>query len=498
MNKHIVLVLMSLLISGCTAATPPVVVSPTTPASDAMSTRGVVADGKVLPVRDVTLNVPQTGTIDEIFVAAGEMVTAGQPLLRLDTRALQLRLDQANVGLARAQAKYNQLVAGASPQSIAVADAGLSKAKAAAAQIDANVSKADIDAAKSQLADAKSALANLTNPTATDRALAQAAVDKATANMTQQRAALSAAKTSANLAMQQAVLTLSQAQITYSSSKDNWQYVQDNGRDPFYTSVRLSDAQKQNYYDAMVRAESAMHVAELQVQNTQVAYANAQQVESSGVATAEASLRDAQARLDQILSPDDGRIAAAQARVSAAEATLARLQGSARAAQLDTAAADVAQAQAQRDQIAAQPRNVDVVAADVEITAAKVAVAQAQYDLDQATLTAPFAGVIADMHLTVGELLTPAMPALVIADTSVWHVETDDLTELDVVHIHAGDAVSVRFDALPDLTIPGTVRTINALGKNRQGDIVYTVVVDLATSDPRLQWNMTATIQVSA
>jgi HlyD family secretion protein len=86
----------------------------------------------------------------------------------------------------------------------------------------------------------------------------------------------------------------------------------------------------------------------------------------------------------------------------------------------------------------------------------------------------------------------------VIADTSVWHVETDDLTELDVVHIHAGDAVSVRFDALPDLTIPGTVRTINALGKNRQGDIVYTVVVDLATSDPRLQWNMTATIQVSA
>jgi HlyD family secretion protein len=298
--------------------------------------------------------------------------------------------------------------------------------------------------------------------------------------------------------MQQAVLVLSQAQITYASSKDNWQYVQDNGRDPFYTAVRLSDAQKQNYYDAMQRAESAMHAAELQLQNTQVAYASAQQAEASGVATAEAAVQDAQARRDQLLHPEPGRIAAAQARVSAAEATLARLQGSARTAQLDTAAADVSQAQAQLDQIAAHPRDVDVASAQVEIDAAKVAVAQAQYDLDQATLTAPFAGVVADMNLTVGELLTPAMPALVIADMSVWHVETDDLTELDVVRIHHGDHVNVRFDAIPDLVIPGSVRRVDVLGKNRQGDTVYMVVVDLAASDERLRWNMTATIELSA
>jgi hypothetical protein len=42
--------------------------------------------------------------------------------------------------------------------------------------------------------------------------------------------------------------------------------------------------------------------------------------------------------------------------------------------------------------------------------------------------------------------------------------------------------------------IAGTVRQVQALGTNRQGDIVYTVVVDLNESDPRLRWNMTATI----
>ncbi|MBM4414665.1 MAG: hypothetical protein FJ040_14600, partial [Chloroflexi bacterium] len=74
---------------------------------------------------------------------------------------------------------------------------------------------------------------------------------------------------------------MTQAQITYSSSKDNWQYVVDNDRDPFATNKKLSDAQKQTYYDAMVRAESAMLVAELQLQNARVAYETAQRAEVS-------------------------------------------------------------------------------------------------------------------------------------------------------------------------------------------------------------------------
>jgi HlyD family secretion protein len=79
-------------------------------------------------------------------------------------------------------------------------------------------------------------------------------------------------------------------------------------------------------------------------------------------------------------------------------------------------------------------------------------------------------------------------------DARTWHVETEDLSELDVVHVAAGDAVEVTVDALPDVMLAGTVRQVQALGTNRQGDIVYTVVVDLNESDPRLRWNMTATI----
>jgi HlyD family secretion protein len=52
----------------------------------------------------------------------------------------------------------------------------------------------------------------------------------------------------------------------------------------------------------------------------------------------------------------------------------------------------------------------------------------------------------------------------------------------------------VRFDALPDLQLAGTVSRVALMGSNRQGDIVYTAEIALAQTDPRLRWNMTAVV----
>jgi HlyD family secretion protein len=183
--------------------------------------------------------------------------------------------------------------------------------------------------------------------------------------------------------------------------------------------------------------------------------------------------------------------------VAAAEANLSRLQGTPRTSQLEQAAAVVGQAQTQLAQAAAAPREVDLQVARVEIASAQIALQQAELDLAQATLLAPFAGTVARIDLSVGELAGPTAPALVLADFGAWHVETEDLTELDVVRLQEGDAVTVRFDALPELSLPGTIAQINAIGTNRQGDIVYTVIVELAESDPRLRWNMTAIVEAT-
>lgn len=110
---------------------------------------------------------------------------------------------------------------------------------------------------------------------------------------------------------------------------------------------------------------------------------------------------------------------------------------------------------------------------------------------------APIAGSVAELNLTVGELAGPGAPAIILADMRTWKIETDDLSELDVVRLREGDAATLTFDALPDLRLPGTISRIKPIGTNRQGESVYTVVVAPDQFDPRLRWNMTAIVTVS-
>jgi HlyD family secretion protein len=120
-----------------------------------------------------------------------------------------------------------------------------------------------------------------------------------------------------------------------------------------------------------------------------------------------------------------------------------------------------------------------------------------QYLLERATLYAPIAGSVAELNLTVGELAGPGAPAIILADMRTWKIETDDLSELDVVRLREGDAATLTFDALPDLRLPDTISRIKPIGTNRQGESVYTVVVAPDQFDPRLRWNMTAIVTVS-
>lgn len=483
MVKLLIILAAAAALTGCAAM--PATQAPAPTAAVVAAATGVVADARVLPAADATLSFERAGTVAEILVAEGDSVAAGQPLARLDVRTLALKVDQARVGLARAEARYNQVAAGVAPEAVAVAEAAVAQAQAGLAQAQAGVTGADLAAAQAQLAEAREALANvLDGPKGTEVTQAQAALDQAAATLDQQRDTLSAAKTSAQLALDQAANNLRERQQAY--DRIYW-----DNKDLAKLPGDLPDERVDLEQTALRNVANA----EAQLEQARVALAQAQQAESDGIAVAEARVRDAQARLEQLVAaPDSDRVAAARARVSAAEANLARLQGPTRSTQLEVAASGVEQAQASLTQVAAPPREVDLEAARVEIEAAQVALAQAELDLAQATLLAPFAGTVARVDLTVGELAGPTAPAIVVADTGAWRIETEDLTELEVVRLREGDAMRVSFDALPGLELPGRVRQIKPIGSNRQGDIVYTVVVDLEQSDPRLRWNMTAVV----
>jgi multidrug resistance efflux pump len=88
----------------------------------------------------------------------------------------------------------------------------------------------------------------------------------------------------------------------------------------------------------------------------------------------------------------------------------------------------------------------------------------------------------------------PGMEMAKLADSSSWLVKTTDLTELNVVRIQPGMDATVTLDALPDVQMAAQVQTIDKFGQSYQGDIVYAVILKLDKPDPRLRWNMTATV----
>ena len=121
----------SLALSACGADETPV---PETVAP--LSLDYVVAEGRLLPVRDVKLNFSARGTVEEILVAEGETVSKDQVIVRLaDREQAEASLRAAELELTDAQQAYDDFVR----------TGGLSTADAWQAYMDAQVVRAEVE-----------------------------------------------------------------------------------------------------------------------------------------------------------------------------------------------------------------------------------------------------------------------------------------------------------------------------------------------------------------
>jgi multidrug resistance efflux pump len=103
-------------------------------------------------------------------------------------------------------------------------------------------------------------------------------------------------------------------------------------------------------------------------------------------------------------------------------------------------------------------------------------------------------GQVVDLNLKPGQLVSPELLALSVADFSQWVVYTDNLTELEVTELEVGQAVEISLDALPDAVLTGEITHINSRYEEKRGEITYTVTILLTQTDPRMRWGMTAAV----
>lgn len=135
-----------------------------------------------------------------------------------------------------------------------------------------------------------------------------------------------------------------------------------------------------------------------------------------------------------------------------------------------------------------------IASAEARIVAAQANIAAAEAALDDLDLAATFAGTIVELDLILGEQVAPGQSVITLADFSRWYVETDNLTEIEVVDVSVGQAVTIVPDALPDVELTGSVDSIADFFEEKRGDITYTARILVDEIDPLLRWGMTVVV----
>ena len=284
-----VLLLILLAMTGCTSQSkPPAEPAPTALAVASTGTQAgglayggqIIAEGQVVPAQGASLSLPSAGIVMTVPVTLGERVEAGQALVQLDTRQLDLQLAQAEANLAAAQARLDQLNHGPTAQDVAAAQQNVAAAQAAYDKVVAGPAASDVSAARAALTAAQQNYTKVrAGPTAEQLNNLTAQVNNARAALDQAQAAYDRVKGAPDVGARPESLLLQQATNNYNAAV-----------------AALKDAQ------------SHPTAAEL--------------------ATASSQVQTAQATLDR-LTPGAAEVQAALAALENAKAALARLQPSA-------------------------------------------------------------------------------------------------------------------------------------------------------------------------
>lgn len=168
------------------------------------------------------------------------------------------------------------------------------------------------------------------------------------------------------------------------------------------------------------------------------------------------------------------------------DAALARIDVRELQAQLEAAEAayEVAQASFQRAEQLRERRVITLPEYERERTA--YAAARSQLDqirtrLAYSSVLAPITGIVTEKRVEAGDLVAPQTRLFTIADMSALVVRVG-VSELDVVDLSEGDAVTVALDAFPGRTLAGRIRRIFPTAD--PGTRLLPVEVALVNADP--------------
>ncbi len=478
------------------------------------SPTGYLAASGTIEADEVALAAEISGQVLSVGVGEGQQVAAGQPLATIDTTLLQAQLRQAQAAVAVARANAALVAAGSREEDIRQLSAALRQSTAArdgarvawenAKAILANPQdlNAKVAVARPQLTAAQARLDQLrAGATTQDLAAAQASLaiaqgklDQVVKGLTPEQQAvldrqLKIAKNQEYLAQQNA------QEMSFRTNEGTSHSVQV----PLF-SKGISAAQMGIAYETTKLVEAQIASAEAPPTPEQLAQlqgavdvANAQLAKLAVGATpeqlwaAEADVAVAQANLNSLLEMQNG-------------SQSLKVQMDAAYAQYQTAEAAVTAAQARLDAAknGATPSQLAVAQAQVSQAEAAQGVLEAQ--LAKATIKAPVAGVVLNKLVNPGEQVAPGGRVLQLANLDEVHLVVY-VPETQYGQVKLGDEVQVTVDSFPGRTFTGKVVQVadqaeftprNVQSSRERANTVFAIKVALPNPDHALKPGMPA------
>jgi HlyD family secretion protein len=431
------------------------------------------ASGQLLAQREAVLSFATVGgEVKQVHVEVGDQVQEGQILVQMESDALERTVQKTEQTLIIQQARLAALRKAPTQEDLAAARAAVSSAQAQLDDLLAGPSARELADANAAVSSAQAQLDDILGGPS-DEQLRQARAALASAQAAQRAAAdlLAAQDERILLARQQltmAEIDLESARYFYDALANDWQHKDYADFSP--EAQTFQDAQKA-YNVALARFNLSLA-----------------DINDSSYRAAQAQVAQAQVNLVALTEEKTVALASARQQLAAAEANLANLTGD-KATQLASARAQLAQARANLAKLQTGASEEQIAISEAQVEQTRVALENAQARLEDASLTAPFGGIITAVHVAAGERASGRAIELVDPDSIEVVLYVD---EIDIGHIVLGQPTVITLESWPEQELAGEVTAIAPKARAQQEIVTYQVHINFDRSSLPIRAGMTA------
>ena len=418
----------------------------------------VSVTGMVKPAKDVELRFETGGTIERVYVTEGSEVKQGAYLTKLYTGKLYSQFLQAQASYNQAKAELNQFIAGATPEEIQVAERIVTNAE---------ISLVDVSA---------QATSNLNEKY--DDALVH----------------LSNASSNVNIAL--ADLNNLEPSYFSSSTAISAAFREKEGiaRDSFFGTYNFIGARA--LADSAISNPTQENIDEALIEVREATDRTKDALDYTREAIGGPTLRDKVTAADQaIIDSNISNISVTLTNISTAQQAVSS-QRVTNQVSINSAQNTLEKAKDDLANLKANPRNVDIAIYQARLSKAGASLTELQQKLSEATLKAPFSGIVSKVNVKAGEIVTAGggvAVSLIAAES--FQIEVD-VPEVDIGKVGLNNQVEISLDAFLTEIWEGKVVEIEPAETIIDGVVYYRITVVFDKTDESIRSGMSADVTI--